>query len=670
MPWTRTVPPPWAASPAPGRRGLPFSRGRCASLLGFCAFELAYICAYHYGMSFDPVVAAPFWFPDAVLLCGLLCTRPKWWWVLLAAILPVRLLVAAPFDLQLWFLAAVYVNDCAKGVLAALLLRRFLEDPIRLQSMRDLGIYFLFAVLLVPALSALGGAADARRPGQSFLAELRTVVARRCAGQPRGHSDPFLLGVAAAESGHLQPAANHRSGTARHRLAHQPEIRLRTRGRARATLPRRGSMRQCPSWSGRRSASACSAPPRSRPCCRCSPWTRPSMARARSPTLLRGDVQPSAALPVVAHRAAVSRGRAHRAMGARQQFAARQRAAFPEHRGLRAGHDVDLAAPMAVRTSPIEGGWISPAERSNNRWEQGGRTTFIRTTCSGPSTNTSAASASGGCWSSSSGCAAHDGEYRWIMSRGAPRYGADGEFMGYVGSAIDLTDRRQQEAALKRSESRYRDVVESQANFVCRLLPDGTLTFINSAYCRFLGRERLDLLGESFVGLLPPLARGAAAEASEARAREHRASELGVRGGSCRRHAGLAALGVPRSSTRRRRSRASCRPSATTSPTANAPRNPDGSWRMPRASRRSASSRPWWRMKSISRCAPSSATRKPPRSCSRAKIRRWRKSARFSPTSARDDLRADSAIRNIRCCCIAGNSSPARYVSTTSSRTC
>jgi two-component system sensor kinase FixL len=107
----------------------------------------------------------------------------------------------------------------------------------------------------------------------------------------------------------------------------------------------------------------------------------------------------------------------------------------------------------------------------------------------------------------------HDGEYRWILSHGAPRYGVAGEFMGYVGSAIDLTERRQQEAALRRSEARYRDVVESQANFVCRLLADGTLTFINSTFCRFLGRGRLELLGTDFTALFTPAARLSAAEA-------------------------------------------------------------------------------------------------------------------------------------------------------------
>ena len=64
------------------------------------------------------------------------------------ATLPVRLLVNVPPDLQGWFLGAVYINDCAKAVLTALLLRRFLDDPIRLTSMRDLGVYLLFAVTL------------------------------------------------------------------------------------------------------------------------------------------------------------------------------------------------------------------------------------------------------------------------------------------------------------------------------------------------------------------------------------------------------------------------------------------------------------------------------------------------------------------------------------------
>ena len=35
-----------------------------------------------------------------------------------------------------------------------------------------------------------------------------------------------------------------------------------------------------------------------------------------------------------------------------------------------------------------------------------------------------------------------DGEYRWILDRGTPRYMPDGTFAGFIGSCIDITERR------------------------------------------------------------------------------------------------------------------------------------------------------------------------------------------------------------------------------------
>src|SRR5262249_28507415 len=40
-----------------------------------------------------------------------------------------------------------------------------------------------------------------------------------------------------------------------------------------------------------------------------------------------------------------------------------------------------------------------------------------------------------------------DGEYRWVLDRGQPRYAPGGRFLGYIGSAIDITDRRRAQAA-------------------------------------------------------------------------------------------------------------------------------------------------------------------------------------------------------------------------------
>src|SRR5262249_32669081 len=37
---------------------------------------------------------------------------------------------------------------------------------------------------------------------------------------------------------------------------------------------------------------------------------------------------------------------------------------------------------------------------------------------------------------------------RWVLDRGTPRYAAGGQFVGYIGSCIDITDRRRAETAL------------------------------------------------------------------------------------------------------------------------------------------------------------------------------------------------------------------------------
>jgi PAS domain S-box-containing protein len=39
----------------------------------------------------------------------------------------------------------------------------------------------------------------------------------------------------------------------------------------------------------------------------------------------------------------------------------------------------------------------------------------------------------------------HDGEYRWAIDAAAPRFGKQGEFLGYIGSVIDITERKQAE---------------------------------------------------------------------------------------------------------------------------------------------------------------------------------------------------------------------------------
>ena len=68
----------------------------------------------------------------------------------------------------------------------------------------------------------------------------------------------------------------------------------------------------------------------------------------------------------------------------------------------------------------------------------------------------------------------------------------------------NITLHKQAEESLKQSEARYRAIVEDQTELVDRYLPDGTLTFVNEAYCRYFDRNREELIGHSFTPHLHP----------------------------------------------------------------------------------------------------------------------------------------------------------------------
>jgi two-component system cell cycle sensor histidine kinase/response regulator CckA len=64
--------------------------------------------------------------------------------------------------------------------------------------------------------------------------------------------------------------------------------------------------------------------------------------------------------------------------------------------------------------------------------------------------------------------------------------------------ATATVEREDARRATAESEKRYRGVVEDQTDLICRFNPDGTLVFVNQAYCRFHGGDAQKLLGSNF----------------------------------------------------------------------------------------------------------------------------------------------------------------------------
>ena len=78
----------------------------------------------------------------------------------------------------------------------------------------------------------------------------------------------------------------------------------------------------------------------------------------------------------------------------------------------------------------------------------------------------------------------------------------------------ELHKRQQAEAALRKneahwllaiqtSEARYRAIVEDQTDLICRYKPEGTLTFVNAAYCRYFDKQPEELIGHNYMSSMP-----------------------------------------------------------------------------------------------------------------------------------------------------------------------
>jgi len=66
----------------------------------------------------------------------------------------------------------------------------------------------------------------------------------------------------------------------------------------------------------------------------------------------------------------------------------------------------------------------------------------------------------------------HDGEYRKVVTTGAPRYNVDGSFAGYIGTAVDITERKLAEEVLSTVSQKLIEAHEEESTRIARELHD------------------------------------------------------------------------------------------------------------------------------------------------------------------------------------------------------
>src|SRR3954452_1347414 len=67
--------------------------------------------------------------------------------------------------------------------------------------------------------------------------------------------------------------------------------------------------------------------------------------------------------------------------------------------------------------------------------------------------------------------------YRWVLEVGTPRY-SGGEFVGYVGTATDIHERRTMEESLRHSEASFRELANTVPAMMWTTGVDGLITFV------------------------------------------------------------------------------------------------------------------------------------------------------------------------------------------------
>ena len=103
------------------------------------------------------------------------------------------------------------------------------------------------------------------------------------------------------------------------------------------------------------------------------------------------------------------------------------------------------------------------------------------------------------------------GEVRHLSVNASPLNQVADEESGVIISIWrDVTERVRAEShrdatlkALRESEERYRGVAEDTPVLICRFLPAGEITFVNKTYCEYFARTPEELVGSTFLSLIP-----------------------------------------------------------------------------------------------------------------------------------------------------------------------
>jgi PAS domain S-box-containing protein len=96
-----------------------------------------------------------------------------------------------------------------------------------------------------------------------------------------------------------------------------------------------------------------------------------------------------------------------------------------------------------------------------------------------------------------------DSSFRDVHAIGRPVFNKSGDVLEFVGTTLDITERKRLEEARRRSEELYRTVVETATDAVVSIDEDGKILFVNPATTQIFGYHSSELIGSPLTMLMP-----------------------------------------------------------------------------------------------------------------------------------------------------------------------
>jgi PAS domain S-box-containing protein len=97
----------------------------------------------------------------------------------------------------------------------------------------------------------------------------------------------------------------------------------------------------------------------------------------------------------------------------------------------------------------------------------------------------------------------HDGGWRWVAGHGVPSFAIDGAFLGYIGTCVDISDRKSAEEQLAQSRQRMLDIIESARDAIVSIDSGQRIVLFNGAAEQIFQRSSADMLGQPLDRIIP-----------------------------------------------------------------------------------------------------------------------------------------------------------------------